>query len=106
MPDENKFEKLRTVGYRIPGNCGLCKHGQFPGGNLWGQCGLHTYDHGKHIGAVRGVSIVQIGTCPSFTEDPTKISGVGLGAHEEFLPGRSPQELPPSQGRKQKPGRK
>jgi len=77
-------------------------HGTFHSGLMWGQCGLHQYDHGKHAGEQRGVSIVQIGTCPDFKEDPSKLSWLALGAHMEFLPGRSPQELPASQGKKQK----
>lgn len=39
MPDENKFEKLRSIGYRIPITCGLCIHGPWPA-EVWGTCSL------------------------------------------------------------------
>tara|TARA_Y100000310_G_scaffold31417_1_gene29804 strand:- start:9971 stop:10288 length:318 start_codon:yes stop_codon:yes gene_type:complete len=104
MPDEDKFKKLREVGYSIGGHCDFCKHSDFCSGQLWGKCGLHTYAHGKHTGDLRGVSIVRIGTCPQFEENATKLSWLGLGAHSEFLPGRVAQELPASKGKKQKRG--
>lgn len=104
MPDENKFAKLREVGYKIPGLCAFCQCGDFTKtGATWGTCSKHLYEHGKHTGEARGVSIHFLGSCPSFVEDPQKMARQGLGAHEEFLPGRVPQELPPSQGKKQKP---
>jgi hypothetical protein len=31
MPDLNKFQKLRSVGYQIRGCCSLCVHGNFGG---------------------------------------------------------------------------
>lgn len=102
MPDENKFTVLRTAGYNIPITCRLCKYGQFPNTGEWGTCGLHKYDHGKHTGDKRGVSVCLSGTCPSSIEDPQKVTKAAFGAHVEFLPGRSPMELPESRGRKQR----
>lgn len=51
---------------------------------------------------MRGVSIVQIGSCPKFEEDGQKLNWLGLGAHSEFLPGKVAQELPESKGKKRK----
>ena len=86
MPDENKFEKLRAVGYSIPITCGLCIHGEFPSPKSpWGTCALHTYDHKKHDNpdGGRGVSVHSSGTCPSARADNRKTAT--LGAHREFL---------------------
>ena len=96
MPDENKFSKLREVGYRVPGLCGYCRHGNFDGRNRdaaqgWGTCALHRYEHKKHENpdGGRGVSIHVTGTCPSFEADETRIARTGLGAHREFFDGRT-----------------
>jgi hypothetical protein len=85
MPDDNKFEKLREVGYRIPVFCGLCLHGKFRS-NMWGTCSKHTYMHLKHHNPEggRGVSILRSGTCGSAEADPAK-SHRTLGSHIEFL---------------------
>lgn len=67
MPDEDKFKKLREVGYSIGGHCDFCKHSDFCSGQLWGKCGLHTYAHGKHTGDLRGAF-------PSFGSAPVRSS--------------------------------
>lgn len=90
MPDNNKFQKLRDIGYGIPGLCGYCKHGIFEGPKAlggWGTCNLHTYQHLKHESPVegRGVSIHATGTCPLFEWDQNRIALAGLGAHHEFI---------------------
>lgn len=86
MPDENKFAKLRAVGYRVPVTCGMCIHGDFPSrGSPWGTCGLHQYEHKKHDNPEggRGVSVHVSGTCPDAEIDGLKAAV--LGAHREFL---------------------
>lgn len=86
MPDENKFEKLRQVGYTVPVSCGLCVYGEFPSrGSPWGTCALHRYEHKKHASPEdgRGVSIHSSGTCSSAKSDGSKAAT--LGAHREFL---------------------
>lgn len=87
MPDDNKFEKLRTIGYTIPGLCSYCKHANLAPAQSWGTCRLHTYQHLKHANPTegRGVSIHATGTCPQFERDPQRVALSGLGAHEEFL---------------------
>jgi len=90
MPDDNKFQKLREIGYRIPALCGYCTHGQFKSkSDGWGTCGLHKYEHKKHDNPEegRGVSIHVTGTCPSFEVDYGRLGRSGLGAHMEFFNG-------------------
>lgn len=82
MPDENKFETLRSLPYVVQKVCGLCKHGVFPN-NDWGSCSNTAYQHKKHTGDVRQVSIVKAGSCSNFELDETKATT--LGAHREFL---------------------
>jgi hypothetical protein len=77
--DENKLRILRKVGYRFPPTCGRCKHGIFPQ-NQWGTCGIHKYEHQKHTGPARALSIHMLGSCPQFESQ-----GVSLGAYQEFL---------------------
>ena len=82
MPDDNKFEKLREVGYQQPVTCGLCIHGPKTG---WGECGKHRYEHQRQSNpdAGRGVSVHASGTCRSHELDESRVGF--LGAHQEFL---------------------
>jgi len=90
MPDDNKFEKLRGVGYCIPGVCRICVHGQFGDKSDWGTCAQHVYEHKKHDNpdGGRGVSIHTMGTCPSFEAHYGRLAKVALGAHMEFFDGQ------------------
>ena len=81
MPDENKFKKLREIGYNIPVTCGLCTYALIPRDQDWGTCRKHLYTHLKHSGPDREMSIVRYGTCP----DALIYSSHFLGAHVEFL---------------------
>lgn len=80
--DANKLQVLRDIPYNIPRVCGLCCHGEFPN-NDWGTCSRHEYQHRKHTGSPRQLSILRLGSCPSFEESPEKVAG--LGAYQEFL---------------------
>ncbi|MFA6234655.1 MAG: hypothetical protein WC824_10795 [Bacteroidota bacterium] len=83
MPDPAKFAKLREIGYTIPVNCGTCTHGHFVPPSEWGICDLHFYQHGKHTGPERGISIHKEGHCP---QAEALIAAAGkYGAHEEFF---------------------
>jgi len=85
MPDPAKFEKLREIGYRIPVTCGTCDDGQFATAQaLWGTCGRHLYQHGKHTGPARGVSVYRHGFCP-FASVKTPSPAGEYGAHGEFF---------------------
>ncbi len=72
--DNSKLKKLKELGYQIFPTCGRCKHGQFKG-YAWGTCAKFTYEHQKHTGVVRQLSIHQSGYCgpehfePMITED-------------------------------------
>ena len=93
MPDDNKFEKMREIGYHIPELCCYCEHGKFGPQALWGTCDKHRYTHRKHDnpGGGRGVSIHVTGTCKSgFKLSPRrmgKLALYALGAHMEFFDG-------------------
>jgi hypothetical protein len=84
MPDDNKFDKLREIGYTIPMGCALCVHAHFPAYVEWGTCGKHLYQHLKHTGEPREVSIHRAGTCPDAYCGAEPAAGV-YGAHAEFL---------------------
>jgi len=86
MPDVNKFDRLRKVGFRIQECCSLCQSGCFSNGSAWGTCSEHAYEHRKHTGPPRGMSVHIIGWCPSFSISPSRLAKARLGAHEEFLP--------------------
>lgn len=84
MPDENKFEGLRSIEYGILITCGLCVHGPWVA-EIWGECAKHRYQHIKHKNPERGrgLSVHVTGTCLDAEADPRKIEA--LGAHKEFL---------------------
>lgn len=64
--DPNKLKVLKEIGYEVRPGCGLCKNGNFRGGDYWGTCLIYTYDHEKHSGPPRALSIHKFGACPSF----------------------------------------
>lgn len=84
MPDENKFAKLREIGYVIRPVCHFCIHAQFGNSTaFFGTCGLHKYQHLKHDNpdGGRGISICRIGSCPD-----VKINDMHhFGSHAEFV---------------------
>lgn len=82
MPDPNKFEKLRQIGYFIPVCCSFCGHSTFQRNSDWGSCGLHLYIHTKHQ-TPHGVSIHRTGTCRDAIPRVTLPSE--LGAHIQFM---------------------
>jgi len=86
MLDPNKFEKLRSIRYRIAVTCGVCEHGCFPEVlSNWGNCDLHAYGHHRYTGNPRGVPIHRLGTCPDGQMCERKILAYSVGTHSEFL---------------------
>lgn len=82
--DANKLEELRRIGYTIPRTCGLCVHGTFVGASDFGTCATRQYDHLKHTGPKRQLSIYRGGTCPDkFELDEVRASR--LVAYIEFV---------------------
>ena len=55
--DLNKLAELRRIGYKIPRTCGLCTHGVFVGKSDFGGCAIQTYQHLKHTGPPKQLSI-------------------------------------------------
>lgn len=78
--DANKLQVLQALPYQINRCCGLCKHGWFPQ-NDWGTCEVIKYDHEKHSGPPRKLSIHKYGHCPKFEAK----ANTTLGAFQEFL---------------------
>jgi hypothetical protein len=82
--DANKLQVLRDLPYTVAPVCGLCRHGVFPTPhNDWGTCAALTYEHKKHTGPARQLSIVKYGSCAKFEADPVKTSN--LQHYLEFL---------------------
>ena len=66
--DENKWQKLMSVGYSMYRTCAICNHSNFPL-NDWGTCKIHKYKHKKHTEQWREMSIHKSGGCPDFELD-------------------------------------
>lgn len=80
--DANKLKVLRELGYRILPTCSNCVHSFFRQ-DEWGTCDANTYQHEKHTGDRRQLSIHESGTCPKF-----EMSTVAhLGRFAEFFDG-------------------
>lgn len=80
--DENKRKKLQEIGFKILPTCGICTHSVFPN-NEWGTCSAHKYDHLKHTGDKRQLSIHMSGHCNGFELDSD--TEVNLEKFKEFL---------------------
>ena len=82
--DGDKLTVLRELGYSIQPTCAFCIHARFPSPTAWGTCSLVPYDHRKHTGPPRELSIHRSGSCPNYTENPQQRRV--LGRFAEFLP--------------------
>lgn len=84
--DKNKLKKLRTINYKISA-CGLCKHGSFTSGDResYGTCGINTYNHIKHTGEPRQLSVYWFGHCEDFKKDETNYRASVQEGWEEFI---------------------
>jgi hypothetical protein len=63
MMDKNKLAKLEQIGYSFNNCCAICAHGVFRPNTMFGACVLHNYDHLKHTGPTRDLSIHMLGGC-------------------------------------------
>lgn len=61
--DQNKLQKLKDIGYKIPKTCGTCKYFQMHVDEHFGECDKHSYVHLKHSGGKRKLSVVMHGSC-------------------------------------------
>lgn len=81
--DANKLKVLQEIGYKIQPTCGSCEAGVFADPKSeFGSCVLYTYDHQKHSGADRQLSINRYGCCPEYERDPRTLGP--LGAWSQF----------------------
>ena len=78
--DDNKLKALQKIKYRIQGTCGTCTSGKF-GNDEWGTCSLYTYEHRKHTGEPRQLSIYRSGSC----NDHEFRNDLQLGGFKEFV---------------------
>lgn len=63
--DNNKLKVLQDINYEIQKVCGNCKHSGIYGAAQYGTCKKKTYEHLKHIGPPRQLSIHVFGSCNS-----------------------------------------
>jgi hypothetical protein len=81
--DKNKLQVLRDIKYTIAVQCGLCKHARFAATEDFGVCSIQTYEHQKHTGEPRLLSINRAGSCPKAEIDEDAKSA--LGPWSEFV---------------------
>lgn len=82
--DKRKLAVLRSVAYTFGQTCGLCAFVRPGKDGLWGTCTMHEYQHGKHTGPPREVSVSMFGGCATF--QPKEDLEERLGGFAEFLP--------------------
>lgn len=80
----NKRKKLLDISYSIPLCCGLCSNGIFVKGNDFGTCSIYQYEHLKHTGKPRQLSVHKFGSCLKAHPDKERIHSL-LGKFEEFI---------------------
>ena len=67
--DANKLKVLQDIGYRILPTCGTCVHRHISPGQSWGTCVRYTYQHQKHTGKPRQLSVYVGGGCQAHEYD-------------------------------------
>lgn len=82
--DKNKLNVLHAIDYTIKRTCATCNYAEFPNNN-WGLCHLHRYQHEKHTGELRDLSINKLGYCKSYTHDHRLVMLNVSVPWEEFL---------------------
>lgn len=86
MPDPNKLKVLAEVGYRVQPCCRICKHARFAPASDYGKCMILTYEHGKHTGTARQLTVHQAGRCSSgFEWNETKKANVDRSGFDKFV---------------------
>jgi hypothetical protein len=65
--DANKLKVLQDIGFQVKKTCANCVHGKFT--EWFGTCNIHTYEHLKHTGPARQLSITKDGYCPKYEND-------------------------------------
>lgn len=67
--DANKLTVLKEIGYTVHRTCGSCIHAKFSRGAQWSTCEIYTYQHQKHTGEARQLSIHVSGECQSWENE-------------------------------------
>lgn len=80
--DADKARVLREIDYEINPCCGLCQHATFYD-SFWGTCNINQYQHEKHTGEKRQLSINAAGVCPKFEALESAIEA--LHGYKEFV---------------------
>jgi hypothetical protein len=80
--DANKRLKLLEIGYEIKPACGMCVHANFRDEDF-GTCNKVTYQHFKHVGSPRPLSILRYGSCPQY--QPALSYETYIHGFKEFL---------------------
>jgi hypothetical protein len=81
--DANKLKVLKSIGYEVRLTCANCVHSFFPSERSdWGTCSKNQYQHEKHTGDARDLSIHKSGRCAvegpdGYTPSPTAIGMLG-----------------------------
>lgn len=84
--DANKLKILNEIGYEVRQTCANCVHSFFPSEKSnWGTCSMNQYQHEKHTGDARDVSIHKSGKCAvvgpgGYRASPAAIGMLGLFA--------------------------
>lgn len=82
--DDNKLKLLKQVEYEVCRCCYFCAHSEpFRQGTDWSTCRRYKYQHLKHTGDLRQMSIVKFGVCSSF--EPKDGARLELGAFAQFM---------------------
>jgi hypothetical protein len=83
--DANKLKVLKDLPYVIRATCQTCVSANFPKDERleFGTCGKHLYEHQKHAGEPRELSIHRYGVCPHWSEN--RVATVKLGGYGQFL---------------------
>lgn len=72
--DANKDKRLEEIGYMMHKTCGLCSFYEGGKGSMFGVCKKQKYQHLKHIGEARDLSVNIFGSCLSFNWDNAKLA--------------------------------
>lgn len=72
--DLNKDNKLQEIQYKLYRTCGLCSCFEGTKGAMFGVCKKQTYQHLKHTGDARQLSVSVFGSCSEFDWDNSKLS--------------------------------
>lgn len=81
--DANKLQVLQDIGYVVRDSCGSCINFDPGVASGWGVCTFHSYDHIKHTGVARQLSVNEAGWCPWFERD--REDTALLGAYQQFM---------------------